>query len=141
METSYRKIKMSEFKKNNGEDGNKLWVLIDNKVYDVTDFSHPGGNEILMDDHGSDRFDEFESIHSPAAKKQMAKYLIGEIDSSNDGENDKKENKKINNDKKNDEFRSEKDKKSGDSSSNLIVFIPILFIVVFLVYKFVLSKN
>ena len=25
-----------------------LWLLIDNKVYDVTDFKHPGGKQILL---------------------------------------------------------------------------------------------
>ena len=73
-------ITLEEFKKNNGEDGNKLWILIEGKVYDVTEFDHPGGKEILMEDQESDRFDEFESIHSPGAKRQMKKYLIGNIE-------------------------------------------------------------
>ena len=25
-----------------------LWLLIHNKVYDVSEFKHPGGNEILL---------------------------------------------------------------------------------------------
>ena len=25
-----------------------LWLLIDNKVYDVTNFKHPGGKQILL---------------------------------------------------------------------------------------------
>lgn len=73
-------ITKSELVQNNGENGNRLWVLIDGKVYDVTDFSHPGGSEILMEDQENDRFDEFESIHSPAAKRQMSQYLIGTIE-------------------------------------------------------------
>lgn len=131
-----RKIKMSEFKQNNGENGNKLWVLIDNKVYDLTDFSHPGGNEILMDDHGIDRLDEFESIHSPAAKKQMVKFLIGEIDLSKDGDVQDKKVKEIHTDKKTDEI------KVGDSgSSGLLLYIFLLALVAFVVYKFVLNKS
>ena len=135
MENSTRKIKMNEFKQNNGEDGNRLWVLIENKVYDLTDFSHPGGNEILMDDHGSDRLDEFESIHSPAAKKQMIKYLIGTIDLSKDTETEEKNNVKFT-DKKTDEVKTSK-----GSSNSFIVLLPILFIVAFIIYKFGLSKQ
>ena len=29
-----------------------LWLLIDNKVYDVTDFKHPGGKQILLQNAG-----------------------------------------------------------------------------------------
>lgn len=82
-----RIITKSELVKNNGEEGNKLWVLIDGKVYDVTGFNHPGGIEILMEDQENDRFDEFESIHSPAAKRQMTKYLIGTIEGAEVTEN------------------------------------------------------
>lgn len=136
---SKRKIKMSDFKQNNGENGNRLWVLIDNKVYDLTDFSHPGGNEILMDDHGSDRFDEFESIHSPAAKKQMVKYLIGEIDlSKDDGEvKHKKETTQVYTDKKTDEVVAT----YSSSSTGFLVLVFISIIVAFVLYKIVLNKN
>ena len=72
-----RHISRSELLENDGQDGKKLWVLIHGKVYDVTNFKHPGGKEILMDEIGEDRGDEFESIHSPAAKRDMPKYLIG----------------------------------------------------------------
>lgn len=74
-----REISMDELKQNNGEDGNKLWVLIAGNIYDVTNFKHPGGKEILLDEHGQDREDEFESIHSPATKTEMKKYLIGTL--------------------------------------------------------------
>ena len=75
MEAELRKVTRSEFIKNNGEDGNDLWVLINGKVYDVTNFKHPGGKEILMDDHGDDRYEEFESIHSAGAKKEL-KWIL-----------------------------------------------------------------
>ena len=29
-----------------------LWLLIDNKVYDVTNFKHPGGKQILLANAG-----------------------------------------------------------------------------------------
>jgi cytochrome b involved in lipid metabolism len=130
---SGRKIKMSELKKNNGVNGNRLWVLIDNKIYDVTDFAHPGGNEILLDDHGTDRIDEFEVIHSPAAKKQTNKYLIGEIDTTEDGDN-------IVTDKKTDEIKINKKKRSSESF--LMIILIFLFLCVgFVIYKKLLAKK
>jgi cytochrome b involved in lipid metabolism len=84
MSSNNKIFTLEELKQNNGENGNKLWVLIDEKIYDVTEFNHPGGKEILMEDQENDRFDEFESIHSPAAKRQMEKYFIGTINSAKD---------------------------------------------------------
>ena len=82
MTSNNKIITLEELKQNNGEDGNRLWVLIDGSIYDLTEFNHPGGKEILMEDQENDRFDEFESIHSPAAKRQMGKFLIGKIDTA-----------------------------------------------------------
>lgn len=70
-------ITREELLLNNGEDGNKLWVLIDGKVYDLTKFKHPGGRDVLLEELGEDRKDEFESIHSPAAKQEMKQYCVG----------------------------------------------------------------
>ena len=71
---------IDEIIKNNGENGNKLWILIDGKVYDVTDYKHPGGREFLEDNVGEDRFQEFEAQgHSNAAKNDLKKLYIGYI--------------------------------------------------------------
>ena len=78
MESSLREITMEELTKNNGDNAD-LWVLIHNKIYDLTNFKHPGGKEILMDPIGEDRGDEFDSIHSPNVKDEMKKYLIGQL--------------------------------------------------------------
>ena len=125
MTTSLRKIKMSELVKNNGEDGNRLWVLIENKIYDVTDFSHPGGNEILMDEHGTDRIDEFESIHSPAAKKKMKNFVIGELDTS-------VESSGTVTDKKTDEMKTVY-KNTSSYFGYLLIFV---FVLALLVWRF-----
>jgi cytochrome b involved in lipid metabolism len=77
MESTLQKIPRQEFLKNNGEGNNKLWVLIHGHVYDVSNFKHPGGREILLDEHGEDRGDEFDSIHSASAKKDLKQRLIG----------------------------------------------------------------
>lgn len=74
---------MDELKENNGEGGGKLWVLIDGKIYDLTDFDHPGGEECLKQQsiyYYKDKLEEFEEVgHSPAAVKMMKKYLIGKL--------------------------------------------------------------
>mmetsp|Transcript_1516 Transcript_1516/g.4777 ORF Transcript_1516/g.4777 Transcript_1516/m.4777 type:complete len:129 (+) Transcript_1516:192-578(+) len=57
-----------------------LWLVIDGKVYDVTEFmdDHPGGGEIMLNAAGKDGTDDFEDVgHSPAAREQLKKYEIG----------------------------------------------------------------
>lgn len=75
-------ISQEELEKNNGLDGSRLWILINHRVYDVTDFKHPGGREVLEDDHGEDRWEEFKSIHSKAAKDQLKEFEIGVLRSA-----------------------------------------------------------
>ncbi len=79
MESNLRKITQKELLKNNGEYGNNLWILIHGHIYDVTDFKHPGGRDNLLDDHGEDRGEEFDSIHSASAKRDLKQKLIGKL--------------------------------------------------------------
>ena len=63
--------------KMNKEDSNKYFV------YDVTKYleSHPGGEDILLENSGMDASDEFWDIgHSDVALDEMKKYKIGELD-------------------------------------------------------------
>ncbi|KAI9303605.1 cytochrome b5-like heme/steroid binding domain-containing protein [Cunninghamella echinulata] len=60
-----------------------LWMIIDNKVYDITPFidEHPGGEEVLIDEGARDATGPFEDVgHSTDARDLLAKYLIGEVD-------------------------------------------------------------
>jgi cytochrome b involved in lipid metabolism len=126
MENFQREITLEELKLNDGENRD-LWVLIHDKVYDLTNFKHPGGKEILMDPIGEDRGDEFDSIHSPAVKEEMKKYFIGRL---------KKEVKEKTSDKKYDDAdRSEKIKTQSSGVSVILVLI-LLLVVAFIVYKF-----
>ena len=125
-----RVITKPELIENNGEDDNKLWVLIDGKVYDVTGFNHPGGQEILMEDQENDRFDEFESIHSPAAKRQLTNHLIGKIEGAEEN---------VSNDKNISE-RVSAEKKEGGASPIVLVGVVFLLIAVAVVYLKVLQK-
>ncbi|MQL90814.1 hypothetical protein Taro_023418, partial [Colocasia esculenta] len=60
------------------------WLVIDSKVYDVTQFleDHPGGEEVLV--HASadgDATESFEDVgHSSTAKSMMTSYLIGVLE-------------------------------------------------------------
>ena len=62
-----------------------LWVAVDGKVYDVTNFleSHPGGKEFLLLGAGRDLTDLLQCYHpfTDKPKKVLQKYLIGELTS------------------------------------------------------------
>eukprot|EP00262_Sarcandra_glabra_P000263 TRINITY_DN10323_c0_g1_i1.p1 TRINITY_DN10323_c0_g1~~TRINITY_DN10323_c0_g1_i1.p1 ORF type:complete len:136 (+),score=25.52 TRINITY_DN10323_c0_g1_i1:61-468(+) len=63
------------------------WVVIDGKVYDVTDYlyEHPGGDDVLLSATGKDATDEFEDArHSKSARDLMQEFCIGELDPSSD---------------------------------------------------------
>jgi cytochrome b involved in lipid metabolism len=58
------------------------WVIIGNKVYDVTKFldEHPGGCEVLLEKAGDDRTEAFEDVgHSTDARDMKEQYLVGEV--------------------------------------------------------------
>lgn len=66
----------------NHTERNDLWLIISNKVYDLTSFldKHPGGEEVLLVQAGKDGTDVFEDIgHSSDARQMMESYKIGEI--------------------------------------------------------------
>lgn len=59
-----------------------LWMVIYNKVYDVTSFAaeHPGGAEVLFDCGGVDATEAFEDVaHSDDALNMLQPYYIGEL--------------------------------------------------------------
>lgn len=63
-------------------DQRSCWIVISDKVYDVTDFlsDHPGGVEIILENAGTDATVPFDSKgHSKTAIQMMEKYCIGEL--------------------------------------------------------------
>ncbi|XP_067055538.1 cytochrome b5-like isoform X2 [Acropora muricata] len=63
-------------------DGNSCWIVIEDAVYDVTNFlaEHPGGSEIMLEHAGMDATSVFQDInHSTEAKKMLLGYYIGEL--------------------------------------------------------------
>ena len=77
-----RKITFSELKKHNKRDD--AWILIENKVYDVTKFidNHPGG-DVIMKGIGKNSTELFNNVGHPDYVKNsvLPKYLIGILSS------------------------------------------------------------
>jgi L-lactate dehydrogenase (cytochrome) len=58
-------LNASEVAKHNNRDS--CWVVIENQVYDVTDFleEHPGGASIILRYAGKDATEEYLPVHPP----------------------------------------------------------------------------
>ena len=56
------------------------WLSIENKVYDVSSFQHPGGKQILIDNSGRDATREFLDIGHKNADQHMPDLYVGELD-------------------------------------------------------------
>jgi len=119
-DTLIKKIQPQDIFKNNGKEGKPLWIVIHDKVYDITNFAHPGGKEvfIIADEDDMDKGDEFDSIHAPASKKQADKYLIGELEITAE-----KKERKIQN----------KAKANASSNGMFVVFVVFLVIIIIVV--------
>uniref|UniRef100_A0A3P9A349 Cytochrome b5 heme-binding domain-containing protein n=1 Tax=Esox lucius TaxID=8010 RepID=A0A3P9A349_ESOLU len=60
----------------------EAWLVIHDKVYDITSFleEHPGGEEVLLEQAGSDATESFEDVgHSTDAREMLIQYYIGEL--------------------------------------------------------------
>ena len=67
---------------NQSEASKSYWIVIHDKVYDVTKWldDHPGGEDVLMENSGTDASEPWEDIgHSSEAREKMKKYQIGEL--------------------------------------------------------------
>ena len=58
-----------------------VWIIRKGRVYDATPFlsSHPGGAAMILNYAGQDCTDEFDSIHSSAAKQALMGLYIGDL--------------------------------------------------------------
>jgi len=69
---------MDEVKQHNK--AGDLWVVVRGKVYDMSEFHHPGGSEILQQTAGEDAVEQFEEAqHSSDARKQMKELCVGVV--------------------------------------------------------------
>ncbi|CEG72906.1 Putative Cytochrome b5 [Rhizopus microsporus] len=112
---------------------NDLWLVIHNKVYDITSFvvEHPGGEEVLIDEAGKDATEAFEDIgHSDEAREMLDKYQIGVLDEASQ----KKEyNVNI--------IRAGELPEEQKSGSSWRIILPALAILGAVVYKFVVAPK
>ncbi|SPP86664.1 probable cytochrome b5 isoform X1 [Drosophila guanche] len=75
-----KEISLATVKEHNKSDD--LWIVIENKVYDVTKFrsEHPGGEDTLDDVAGRDGTKEFIEVgHSLEAREILKKFYIGDL--------------------------------------------------------------
>jgi hypothetical protein len=68
-----------EVAKNNTPDS--LWVIIDAKVYDLTEFvdAHPGGETVLTQVAGADATSDFYNLHRQEVLQKYASLCIGTV--------------------------------------------------------------
>ena len=67
---------------NQSEGSKSYWIVIHDRVYDVTKWldDHPGGEDVLMENSGTDASEPWEDIgHSSEAREKMKQYQIGEL--------------------------------------------------------------
>ncbi|CAI5759042.1 unnamed protein product [Candida verbasci] len=82
-----RIITLNEVQKHNKP--TDLWMIIHDKVYDVTKFchQHPGGVEVLIDCGGQDATEAFRDVgHSDYALTMLNPYILGEINNNKPSE-------------------------------------------------------
>lgn len=79
MNTSAKEFTMSDVRKHSSKDS--AWIVVHGHVYDCTAFlkDHPGGEDSILINAGTDCTEEFEAIHSDKAKSMLDTYRIGEL--------------------------------------------------------------
>ncbi|ESW09356.1 hypothetical protein PHAVU_009G121000 [Phaseolus vulgaris] len=79
MNTATKSYSLSEVRRHNNRDS--AWIIVNGHVYDCTRFlkDHPGGEDSILLNAGTDCTEEFEAIHSDKAKKMLEDYRIGEL--------------------------------------------------------------
>lgn len=75
-----KRLTREEVAKNNTDES--LWMIIDHKVYDLTDFvdAHPGGNVVLQQVAGQDATEAFYNLHRHEVLQKYADLCIGTIE-------------------------------------------------------------
>ncbi|GAA5931973.1 cytochrome b5-like heme/steroid binding domain-containing protein [Sporobolomyces koalae] len=66
----------------NHKSSDSAWVIIENNVYDVTEFldTHPGGAKVLLKNCGQDATENFWQFHPRKVLDKTAKqFLIGPV--------------------------------------------------------------
>ncbi|KAI8988288.1 delta-6-fatty acid desaturase [Mycotypha africana] len=76
-----------------GDPEAKKYIIIDNKLYDVTEFlvDHPGGQDVLLTHIGKDASDVFHAMHPNSAYETLANCYVGDVEET-EKQNDEMEN-------------------------------------------------
>jgi alkylation response protein AidB-like acyl-CoA dehydrogenase len=76
----HKTLSRAEVAKNNTEDS--LWMIIDSRVYDVTDFldAHPGGAAVLKQVAGTDATEAFYNLHRHEVLQKYESLSIGTVE-------------------------------------------------------------
>ncbi|CAO3634273.1 unnamed protein product [Mucor fragilis] len=77
-----------------GDSDAKKYIIIDNKLYDVTEFveDHPGGAAVLLTHVGKDASDVFHAMHPDSAYEILANYYAGDLEPNTKPVDTKSEN-------------------------------------------------
>jgi len=106
----------AEVAKHNTE--SDCWIIINNKVYDVTKFLklHPGGKKVLLGVGGQECTEQFNQFHNAAQVigKYGPKLIVGEIE----GASAKKEKKQTT------ENKPKADKPAAEPRHSAVVSLP-----------------
>ncbi|PWN19217.1 cytochrome b5 [Microstroma glucosiphilum] len=100
-----------------------LWLLMDGKVYDVSNFmdEHPGGDEVLTSEAGKDCTEAFEDVgHSDDARSLLPPMLVGELEGAV---------------QKAKQTASSVNQSAQKSGNPLLMFIPLLFLGAYFAYR------
>ncbi|ORX46270.1 delta-6-desaturase [Hesseltinella vesiculosa] len=64
-----------------GEKDAKKFIVVDNKVYEITDFiaDHPGGVKVISTQIGKDASDVFHAMHPESAYEMLANCYVGDL--------------------------------------------------------------
>lgn len=76
----HQPLTRAEVAKNNTDES--LWMIIDHKVYDVTDFldAHPGGESVLKQVAGTDATEAFYNLHRQEILQKYQSLCIGTLE-------------------------------------------------------------
>lgn len=80
VETPVTYYRLEEVAKHNTP--KEIWLVIHGRVYDVSRFlnEHPGGEEVLLEQAGTDASESFEDVgHSSDAREMLKQYYIGDV--------------------------------------------------------------
>nr|AFD18732.1 delta-6 fatty acid desaturase [Rhizopus arrhizus] len=76
-----KELELINQKHRDGDKSAMKFIIIDRKVYDVTEFveDHPGGAQVLLAHVGKDASDVFHAMHPESAYEVLNNYFVGDV--------------------------------------------------------------